>query len=279
MSEQLMSPTEAERSIWGLYWQVDNMRDRSAPGPGMPTDSEIVQKKEEKATWLGLLGERLKKQVDRFYTTKKRQEYLDGEAARAKEEIRVRNELLPGRLDPRTGLPVNARDLATGRGVVSGIDLCLEVIIPPDLLAASCTHWLPPCPGDQKREDWEAEDSNWQALAYKPKAEWSEDEVATVRANGFMIKKAVHRLADEHQYFNLRPINDKDPEMHDLIWEDRAGFTLGFKLTYKGYQYMSEFCDKDPDLRRSIHLLTYAGKELRESAPEWAQREYQQANG
>ena len=67
--------------------------------------------------------------------------------------------------------------------------------------------------------------------------------------------------------------------MGDLVWEDRAGFSLGFKLTWEGYRRMKEYCDNDPDLKRHIHLLTYAGKDIRDNAPEWVKQEFQQANG
>lgn len=278
MPEQLMSPDQAERTIWSFYWQLDNSRDRRAAAPVGPQPSvEQAHAQQEEQSFMGGLLESVQKQIDRFYTTRKRQEYLDAEADRAKAEIKARNDALPGQLDPKTGLPAKASDLATGRGVVSGIDLCLEVILPPEGVAGTATARLEPLPLGEKSETWGDKDEHWKVLGYIPKAEWDDDEVATVKANGLMIKKGVHKLAD-HGYFILRPLNERDAETNDLVWEDRAGFTLGYRLTYKGYQRMKEYCDQDPELKRSIHLLTYAGKDLRDQAPEWARREYQDAN-
>lgn len=318
-----MSPEDAERTIWSFYWQLVHSRDRrTAPlyfGPDDPALAEAKRKEQEER--IGL-WQRVQKQVTRWFTPKRQKEYaeaaLDDGLAQAQADASLR-----GKVDPRTGLPMTGNDLAMGRGVVSGVDLALDVIIPPEELAAACTAWLPPCPPDEPAAEWGQKLEHWQALAYKPKElrcetckglgrikkqvgarrqgliiisespvetfvpcdtcagrgsmpHWTDDEHLTVRENARQIKLVVHRLASEG-YFNARPINPQDREMSDLVWEDRDGMTLGFKLTWAGYQRMLEVTQNDPELRRQAHILTLAGKELRETAPEWAKAEYKQA--
>jgi len=105
---------------------------------------------------------------------------------------------------------------------------------------------------------------------------WTEEEHATVKANARTIARVVHRLA-EQGLFNTRPLNDRDAEMGDLVWETENGLTLGFRLTWKGYQYMEAECTRRPELKRMVHSLTYAGDDVRSEAPSWAQDEYRQS--
>lgn len=104
---------------------------------------------------------------------------------------------------------------------------------------------------------------------------WTEDEVAAVKHNARLIAEKVHELAQEG-YFDLRPINDNDREMGDLVWSDSSGMTLGFRLTPDGYDRMHEYCDQDDEVAHVQHLLTLAGREVRRAAPDWAVREFRE---
>jgi hypothetical protein len=107
---------------------------------------------------------------------------------------------------------------------------------------------------------------------------WSQEEHDTVQANASMIARTAERLSQEG-WFRARPIHKDDAEMGDLVWEDNEGNTLGFKLTYKGYQRCMEYIDKKPELKHTLHTLTYAGEDVRAQAPQWAQDEYRASTG
>lgn len=105
------------------------------------------------------------------------------------------------------------------------------------------------------------------------KQNWDPDEVEAVRQNARTIAEVVHDLANEG-YFDLRPIDERDAVMGDLVWERKDGFTIGFRLNWEGYQRMQEFTQEDPEIQKALHILTLAGEEVRSKAPEWALNEY-----
>jgi len=309
--EGYMSPDDAERAVWAFYWQLYHSRDRrTAPIRSEPGDTlseeerhELRQREEQQ---IGLWS-KVQKQVSRWFTTSKQEDHYKGITDDLRGQVAADADL-SGVLHAGTGLPQTANDLASGRGIVSGAQLCLGAIIPPEDLAAATTTWLPPCPMDENSETWGNELEHWQALAYKPKEipcpdcqgrgkvqtlfkgnpilvtcgvcggkgskpNWKPEEFEAVEANAFQIKRKIHELA-ERGYFDKRPINPNDREMSDLVWEDEAGFTIGFKLTYEGLQRMLEYCDQVPELQQKLHVLQYAGEELRREAPDWAQKEF-----
>lgn len=341
-----MTPEQAERAIWAYFWQLNHQRDRrSSPISIEPSDTLSEEEAhrlrdrqsggyfrsayryalEQLSTREGRVGA-VARGV-RGFTDAAKRAYLQ-EAVQDRAQEAAQEQDLTGKIDPATALPLSDVDLQSGRGVVSGADLCMEAIIPTDDLAAAATAWLPPCPSDENPDRWGSELTHWQVLAYKPKevhcegcggrgfveqAEpvartgklflirdnkttrtrraacpachgkgtqvgWSEENVQAVNHNARMIGDAVHRLSREG-YFNLRPINDSDVEMGDLVWERKeTGHTMGFRLTWEGYQRMHEFCDQDPEIQQTLHLLTLAGQDVRSSAPEWAQRQFRAAN-
>ena len=338
--EGFMSADQAERAIWSYYWQLDNSRDRrSSPIMLEPPDEiseEEVERLRERQTPLmrkamlkgvsllqrrgGRVGGVLAKIGRRIWTEKSEREYFDQAVAEAAEEM-VENQGSPGQLDPRTGLPMSEADLQGGRGIVSGVDLCMEAIVPPRDLAEASTTWLPPCPSDEPAEKWGSQMDHWQALAFKPKLLhckkcggtgavnqavhntrfgrgfavhdgksmrqvrcgncggngskefWAEEEHAAIKHNTVMIGRRVAVLAKDG-YFDLRPIDDNDVEMGDLVWTDKAGLTLGYRLTWEGYERMKEFCAEDPELQQATHVLALAGRDVRSTAPKWARDEY-----
>lgn len=341
--EGLMTPEEAERKIWEFYWQMDQAIDRRTAPVRYNEPPDRLDQDEHEARYTGLFGQ-LQRRIDEGWDrVKRRGERLFGRRREKYEEQVAAEELRgiteedtfqasvrkargqKGMVDHGTGLPMDAGDLAVGRGVVSGVDLCLESILPPMQLAAACTAWLPPCPSDESPETWGNEIEHWQVMAAKDRdlqcdecegkgskvvevtsrssgglilirretskketipcdkcggrgavPNWTQEETDTVRQNAFQIQRAAHRLAEEG-YFDIRPINERDAEMHDLVWEDKTGHTIGFRMTYNGYQRMKQMVEEDEELRSTVrqHLLAVVGREKREAAPEWARREYE----
>jgi RNA polymerase subunit RPABC4/transcription elongation factor Spt4 len=334
MSDGLMSPEMAEQIIWAFFWQAAHTRDRRKT---MTLDqaAEIAGQHTagQQALELDLLG-RIERSLARWFTREKQDEVKAGAGADALAELEAHAKAKPGGINHATGLPESVSGLDTGRSVVSGVDLAMNVLVPPFALAAASTAWLPP-DGDP------AKDSDWQVLAFKamtrhcadckalgklPGAKcakcdgrgrvkiggfmsrewdvcapcrghghadgpecptcqgrstvsnWSEEEHATVKANANMIARTAEKLSHDG-LFRARPIHKEDAEMGDLVWEDDEGNTLGFKLTYKGFQRMNEYIDKKPELKHSLHTLTYAGADVRAQAPKWAQDEYQASAG
>lgn len=340
-----MTPEQAERAIWSYYWQLDQSRDRrSSPiqlePPDHMTEEEVAklkarqtplhQKAMLKAVDLmqrrgGRAGGALLNLGKRLFTEKAQAEYFR-QATREAMAEEVANTSTSGTLDPNTGLPRSEGDLQSGRGVVSGVDLCMEAIVPPRDLAEAATTWLPPCPPDENETTWGSQLDHWQAMAFKPKELfcvpcrgqgftvvqghndrkargifvagdnavlkratcvqchgkgakdfWTADEHLGIKHNARTIGERVHELSREG-YFNPHPIDSKDVEMGDLVWVDKGGMTIGFRLTWQGYQRMKEYCAGDPEIQQAaLHVLTLAGRSVRDAAPEWAQKEYKQA--
>lgn len=325
----LMTPEEAERAVWSFYWQLDHSRDRRSSSirtePADHFTEEEIRKQQEQQEQQLSVYRRISNQMGRWFGRKKKQEYLEGALEDEIGQVQA-DEDLTGQLDSVTGLPMTANDLKIGRGVVTGIDLCLGAIIPPGDLAEAATAWLPDCPAGEDSKTWGKELGHWQAMGYKLKEihcancrgqgkvsrqlgsrsqglvvitqtpitvrrmceickgrgtlpNWTVEECATVHANTFQIKQAVHRLSKK-SYFTLRPINPRDAEMSDLVWEDEAGLTIGFRMTWDGYRRMKEIVQEDEVLRQQVdhtlHILALAGKDVRDSAPKWAQDEFNQ---
>lgn len=323
----LMTPKEAERAIWSFYWQLDHSRDRrSSPIWTEPADhltEEEIRKQQEQQEQQLSVYRRISNQMGRWFGRKKKKEYFDGALEDEIGQIQADVDLT-GKLDPGTALPMTSNDLKVGRGIVTGIDLCLGAIIRPEHLAEAATAWLPDCPEGEDPKTWGKELEHWQAMGYKPKEfhcadcrglgkvnkqlgsrsqglvvitqtpitvrrtceackgkgtlpNWTAEECATVHTNALQIKQAVHRLSKE-SYFTLRPINPRDNEMSDLVWEDEAGFTIGFRMTWDGYRRLKEIVKEDEVLRQQIdhtlHILALAGKDVRDNAPKWAQDEF-----
>jgi len=269
----LITPEEAEQAIWSFYWQLDQARDRRSPNVGM-TDEEITERQLKEAKIKESMWRRLYKHCIRVFTPSRQKDVIEGVSKDAQDEYSHFLEGQPGRLHSKTGLPVNEAELGSGRAVVTGIRLCLGAIVSPGSLAEACTLSLEPCPPGESAETWGSELSHWRAMMYKSRDEWTEEESRTVDHNTIVIKRKIHELAEEG-YFNTRPISPSDREMHDLVWEDEAGMTVGFKMEYEGYKRMQEVCNENPELQRYMHLLEVAGEEVRESAPEWVKRDHE----
>lgn len=340
--EGFMTPRQAEDCIWSFYWQLDNSRDRRiAPLVTEPeglSEEDLARIRDEQTPFwrkqqLKLLevAERrggvlapAARRIRGIFTTEAEQRYAM-EAALAEEREKWENKSQVGKVDPKTGLPISAADLETGRNMVAGEDLCMEAIIPPRDLAEAFTTWLPPCPPDADEATWGEDLSHWQSLGYKPKnkpcstcggsgrefkelkfkkgglknvlfrreaeeikrisrpcedcegrgsvGNWDPEEHRAVEHNATLIAEAVHRLESEG-FFDLRPISSHDREMGDLVWEDRAGHTIGFRLNRAGYQRMKEFAQSNEHIQHRLHVLELAGHDVRASAPEWAKKEY-----
>jgi hypothetical protein len=168
--EGYMSEEQAERSLWSYYWQLDHSRDRRvAPlvtePPEQMSPEELAEIRDRQTPlwrkaqlkWVGLLEKRnaraggYARKFSNLFTTKAEKDYVL-QSVLEEEYEKYAGADLTGKVDPRTGLPWTTNDIQSGRGVVSGQELCLEAIVSPHDLAEAFTTWLPPCPGDHDPE-------------------------------------------------------------------------------------------------------------------------------
>ena len=170
-------------------------------------------------------------------------------------------------VDPGTGLPVSANDLKSRAFSDSGRDLMFSMVIPPIQLARASTYWW--------RDDWE--EDRVQILAHTPRDEWTEDMLLTYEENLRRIKRRIHRLAEDHGWFDVRPINPKDAEMNDLDWVGEDRLTIGFRITYAGWDECQRWIREHPVWDQQRHVLDVAPDEIKKNAPEWFKAEYKNA--
>jgi hypothetical protein len=358
MSEGFMTRESAERAIWSYYWQLDNHRDRrGAPLLMEPDDVigpeeakrlrdaqtpfhqklqlrawDLMQRKSAGSSLASGIKNTIKggaKWLAHKLTSQSQREYYDSLMKEAHEELYEEDRRRKsGAVDPNTGLPYNEYDLQVGRAVVSGRDLCLDAMVPPEDLAMAATVWLPPEDGYDEANngpEWGSKLEHWQALGNKDKDKpcracrgqgvvqkkvkkatstlrniiirdeaqirnvrcddcggrgstpyWEADEIAAIKHNTRLIGEVVAELAVDG-LFDETPIDKRDVEMGDLVWKDKAGLSIGFRLTQDGYDRMQEYCAQDDELQQVLHVLALAGKHVRDAAPDWAQREYKES--
>lgn len=161
MSEGRMSPEQAEQAIWAFFWQVSRSRDRRK----VMTPDEVAAMSAEAARGQSeleiSLASKIQRVLAKVFTGKRREEVQEGATKDALAELEAAAGARVGRVNQATGLPESEVDLASGRDVVSGEDLCMSMLVPPFALAAATVAWLP----DGKDP---AKDENWQVMAYKP---------------------------------------------------------------------------------------------------------------
>ena len=159
--EGLMSPEQAEQAIWAFFWQVLHSRDRRQP----MSPEEIAASMEERAVArtqleIGLAG-KIQRALARVFSARGQEANAEAATKDALAELEATEKNRTGKVNQATGLPENVVDLATGRGVVTGEDLVMDMLVPPYALAAASVAWLPPG-ADPSR------DESWQVMAYKP---------------------------------------------------------------------------------------------------------------
>jgi hypothetical protein len=167
-------------------------------------------------------------------------------------------------VDPGTGLPMSANDLKARAFSDSGRDLMFSMVIPPVQLARASTYWW--------RDDWEGD--RVQILAHTPRAEWTDEMLFAYEENLRRIKRRIHRLAEDHGWFDVRPINPKDAEMNDLDWVGEDRLTIGFRITYAGWDECQRWIRENPVWDQKRHVLDVAPEEIKKNAPEWFKQEY-----
>jgi hypothetical protein len=168
-------------------------------------------------------------------------------------------------LDPGTGLPVSADGLRAKIYSDSGMDLMFSAVIPPIQLARAATYWW--------RDDWEQD--RVQILAHTPRGEWTEEMLFVYEENLRRIKRRIHKLADDHGWFDVAPINPKDTDMNDLDWVGDDRMTIGFRITYQGWEECQRWIRDNPVWDQKRHVLDVAPDEIKKNAPEWFKREYE----
>lgn len=168
-------------------------------------------------------------------------------------------------LDPGTGLPVSADHLRAKIYSDSGLDLMFSAVIPPIQLARAATYWW--------RDDWDQD--KVQILSHTPRGEWTEDMLFVYEENLRRIKRRIHELADDHGWFDVRPINPRDKEMNDLDWVGDDRMTIGFRITYAGWEECQRWIRDHPVWDQKRHVLDVATDEIKKNAPEWFKRDYE----
>lgn len=171
-------------------------------------------------------------------------------------------------IDPGTGLPVSANDLRSAAEADDGIDIMFTQIVAPKQLALACTYWW--------KDNWEGD--RVQVLAYTPKAQRTPEMIYAYKENVRKIKRKAHELAGQG-LINVRPINPNDTEMHDLVWEDADCMTIGFAITWEGWEACREWIgehaavwDRKPG-EGAPDILDVASDEVRANAPQWKKDE------
>jgi hypothetical protein len=170
-------------------------------------------------------------------------------------------------VDPGTGLPVSANDLRARAFSVAGQDLMFSAVIPPVLLARAATYWW--------RDEWKGD--RVQILSHTPRAEWTDQMLFAYEENLRRIKRRVHKIAEDHGYFDVRPINERDVEMSDLDWVGEDRMTIGFRITHAGWEECQRWIRDHPVWDKKRHVLDVAPDEIKKNAPEWFKREYENA--
>jgi hypothetical protein len=170
-------------------------------------------------------------------------------------------------VDPGTGLPLSANDLKPKAFSVSGQDLMFSSVVPPVQLARAATYWW--------RDNWK--DDEVRILTHTPRGEWTEEMLFAYEENLRRIKRRIHKLAEDHGYFDVRPIHDGDKEMHDLDWVGEDRLTIGFRITYAGWDECQRWILEHPAWDQKRHVLDVAPEEIKKNAPEWYKSEHRNA--
>lgn len=170
-------------------------------------------------------------------------------------------------IDPGTGLPVSANDLRPKAFSTSGMDLMFSAVIPPVQLARAATYWW--------RDDWE--EDHVQILTHTPREEWTDEMLFAYEENLRRIKRRIHKIAEDNGYFDVRPVNPRDPEMNDLEWVGEDRMTIGFRITHAGWDECQRWIRDHPIWDQKRHVLDVATEEVKKNAPEWFKAEWKNA--
>jgi hypothetical protein len=170
-------------------------------------------------------------------------------------------------VDRGTGLPVSANDLKPRAFSVSGKDLMFSAVIPPVQLARAATYWW--------RDNWK--DDQVRILSHTPRKDWTDQMLLVYEENLRRIKRKIHRLAEDHGYFDVRPLNEHDVEMGDLDWVGEDRLTVGFRITHGGWDECVRWIRANPVWDQKRHVLDVASDEIKANAPEWYKREHANA--
>jgi hypothetical protein len=170
-------------------------------------------------------------------------------------------------VDPGTGLPMSANDLKARAFSTSGQDLMFSSVIPPIQLARASTYWW--------RDEWGEDEVR--ILTHTPREEWTDEMLFVYEENLRRIKRRVHKLEEDHGYFETRPVNPNDTEMGDLDWVGEDRLTIGFRITYAGWDECQRWIREHPVWDKTRHVLDVAPDEIKQNAPEWFKREYENA--
>ena len=167
-------------------------------------------------------------------------------------------------IDPGTGLPTSANDLKPKAFSVSGQDLMFSAVIPPVQLARAATYWW--------RDDWAGD--KVQILAHTKRAEWTDEMLFAYEENLRRIKRRIHQISEDSGFFDVAPVNPKDPEMNDLEWVGEDRMTIGFRITHAGWDECQRWIRENPIWDQKRHILDVAPDEIKQNAPDWFKDEY-----
>jgi hypothetical protein len=183
------------------------------------------------------------------------------------------------KIDPRTGLPISANDLAPGHRATRGVDLVLGAVVNPRMfvLHNMQTDELP----ENAMRGQDAADREWRSLAYVSPETWSEETIVAVSENTRRLKRLIHRLEPDG-LFVTSPTIDEDGNVlgtkNLALGDDRM--TMGFAITHKAIQAAKAFVDAHPWYARRARAEESLGKELlnASSTPQWKQADERQAD-
>lgn len=154
VAKESMTPELARVCIWSFFWQLGQRQDRRKlmdPQTAMLYKAQQKQAAQQREM---TVFDSVVQQAGRFFTERKRQEYLEGAGADALEQLQAERDL-KGVVNHATGLPETANDLASGREVMRGVDLVMSAALPVWGVATSV------CQTD------ETPDGEWMAIGYK----------------------------------------------------------------------------------------------------------------
>lgn len=154
VAEPTMTPELARACIYSFVWQLSQRQDRRTLMDPQAAAVHKAQTQTAQAQHEQTLLGSVYDQAARWWTDRKREEYLQGAGRDALAELEGKRDL-KGVTNHATGLPETSADLGSGREVMRGIDLAMSAAIPCWGLATAVS------------QTDETEDGEWMAIGYK----------------------------------------------------------------------------------------------------------------
>lgn len=168
------------------------------------------------------------------------------------------------RQNVRTGLPESGSALLPNHKAVTGAQLALGLIMPPKRFASLCVQT------DDLPENASLTKKHVLPLAQKDVKTWTDDEIHAVNTNAELVKRVVHRLAQNGWFVTKPQIDEVGGELGTThLAHDDDRMTMGFSITYEGLQRAQRWCEKHPKFMKGPTTLESLGADRSQDAPEW----------